>query len=104
MNASGIKQAFESFMSDEKAVCEAIDMSTIAGYSGSGYSVELFDDGHHRLLWDNQIGNRYDSPGVIIHIPKLTEDEVETGDAPAFYDNAIEALRENFEYAMEATS
>ena len=54
---------------------QAVMDSTTAGFGGSGYSVELFEDGTWRVLWDNMIGNLYDSPGIILSIPQLGEDE-----------------------------
>lgn len=43
-----IKEAFESFVSGNfESVC---DSATQASWGGSGYSVELFDDGHCRVL------------------------------------------------------
>lgn len=66
--------ALETFLaSDEFA--EAIIKSTKAGFGGSGYSVELFPDGTSRVLWDNQIGNKYESPGVILSIPQLNDED-----------------------------
>ena len=55
----------------EKAVMD----STTAGFGGGGYSLELFEDGTWRVLWDNQIGNLYCSPGVILSIPQYWDDE-----------------------------
>jgi hypothetical protein len=60
--------AFDGFMATE--IEEAIMKSTQASFSGSGYSVELFLDGTYRLLWNGQIGNRYDSPGIIVPVPR----------------------------------
>lgn len=48
--------------------------STRASYGGSGYSVELLPEGTWSVLWDNQIGNLYESPGVILHLPTFTDD------------------------------
>lgn len=107
MDENSIQQAFEAFMADEKAVEEAIDSSTTASDNGSGYSVELFNDGTFRVLWDNNIGNLYKSAGIIISIPALSEDERDVLDddgevieGTAFYDNAIDQLRRDFEYVM----
>ena len=52
----------------------AVMSSTTAGVGGSGYSVELFPDGTFRVLWDNEIGNKYISPGVILSIPQYEQD------------------------------
>jgi hypothetical protein len=90
--------AFNGFMAE---IEEAIEKSTQAGFGGSGYSVELFADGTHRVLWDNQIGNRYNSPGLIVGIPKLEDDEMGDDEVPAFYDNAIQEMQERFEYRCD---
>lgn len=42
--------------------------------SGSGYSVELFPDGTWRVLWGDNIGNKYETPGVILGLPSLGTD------------------------------
>ncbi len=49
--------------------------STRASWGGSGYSVELFPDGHWNVLWNNQIGNLYTSPGVIISLPSFDDSD-----------------------------
>lgn len=41
------------------------------------YKVELFTDGTYRLLWDSQIGNLYESKGVIVPIWVPLESEVD---------------------------
>ena len=74
-----IRTAAEKFI-DSEDFANAIVMSTMAGTGGSGYSVEFYPDGHYRVLWDNQIGNLYESPGVIVKIPQLTEQELEGSD------------------------
>lgn len=55
---------------------DAVVKSTQAGFGGSGYSAEFFKDGSHRVLWDNQIGNKYQSAGEIIRVPQLSQEEV----------------------------
>ena len=101
MASSTFRNAFENFMTNEQEVRKAIDDSTSASYSGSGYSVELVEDGGYQVLWNNNIGNLYVSPGLIIAIPKLQDDEIGEDGFDSFYDNAIEALRQNFEYAID---
>jgi len=88
--------AFEAFIVDSAE--DAIISSTQAGYGGSGYSVELFDDGTFRVLWNNEIGNLYESPGLILGIPQLDTDEM-NNDEPAlsYFDSAIASLRERFD-------
>jgi len=68
------KQTLEEFIkSDEFA--ESVIGSTKAGFGGSSYKVELFPDGTWRVLWSNQIGNIYDSPGIIQAISSLSDDD-----------------------------
>lgn len=101
---TSISTAFEAFMADTKAVEGAIDSSTSASHGGGSYKLELFSDGTYRVL--SQVGNLYDSTGIIISIPALRDDDMAPIDddgnelASAFYDNAIEELRRNFEYAV----
>jgi hypothetical protein len=72
--AKKLKAALEAFIqSDDFA--DGIVKSTKSGWGGSGYSVELFEDGLHRVLWDNEIGNRYESPGTILSLPKLDDSD-----------------------------
>lgn len=53
---------------------EGIVSSTRASWGGSGYSVELLPDGTSRVLWNNEIGNLYETPGVILSLPALDYD------------------------------
>lgn len=89
-----IKQAFNSFM--DESFESAVDSSTKASWGGSGYSVELFDDGTYRVLWDNQIGNRYDSPGLILSIPTLDSEEWDDDPSIRFYGNVEQEIRDSF--------
>lgn len=88
---SGIESAYEKFVGE--GIEEAIKSATLAS---QGYSVELFPNGSYRLLWDNQIGNLYESPGVIIGIPVCGDSEFSDDDDEWFFDNAIEAFEEKF--------
>ena len=107
----GITKAFESFMGNRNDLEKAIISSTKASWGGSGYSVELFPSGEYRVLWDNSIGNLYYSPGIILAIPALDNDEYsqedEAGESDAsamsepFFDNAIEQLQDNWRYKCE---
>lgn len=95
-------RAYKNFLSEAEL---AIDKATSASYAGSGYNVELFENGTYRVLWNNHIGNLYVSKGIIISIPTLRDDEMAIMDeegneiCSAFYDNALEELERNFEYA-----
>lgn len=95
-----IQQAFDSFMA--VSFESAVDSSTKASWGGSNYSVELFDDGTHRVLWDNQIGNIYDSPGLILPVPSLGDEEWDDDPNNRFYDNAEQGLRDSFQEYCQA--
>lgn len=90
-----VQSAFDSFMSHDFE--SAVDSSTKASWAGSGYSVELFDEGNYQVLWNQQIGNLYDSPGLILSIPALGDEEWDEDPSIRFYDNAEEDIRESFE-------
>lgn len=74
--------ALEKFAQSDEFV-DAVVSSTKAGWGGSGYSVEVFPDGHHRVLDNNQIGNLYRSPGMIVSIPQLSQEECAEADDEA---------------------
>lgn len=102
-NKRGIKMsmitAFNNFM--RTGFKDAVEASTRASWGGSGYSVELFDDGHYRVIWDNNIGSCYNSPGMILSIPALTTDEWDDDPNIRFYDNAEEYMRDYFREKWE---
>jgi hypothetical protein len=62
---------------DSEDFLQAILDATEANFNGGGRSVELFDDGSYRALVNNQIGNLYETPGIILGIPVLAEDDYE---------------------------
>lgn len=66
-----------------KEFIAAVVSSTTAGFAGSGYSVEFFPDGKHRVLWNGQIGNSYRSPGEIVRVPQLSQEQVMEADEEA---------------------
>lgn len=73
----------QQFVNSDEFV-SAVESSTTAGFSGSGYSVEFFNDGSHRVLWDNAIGNRYEHPNSeIVRVPQLTAEQVAEQDDEA---------------------
>lgn len=92
-------EAFEIFM--EEAFEDACISSTKASWGGSGYSVELFADGTYRVLWNNNIGNLYDSPGLIISIPPLGDEEWDDDIDICYFDRAIEAMKDIYAQAKE---
>ena len=90
--------AFSAFMNE--AFEDACVSSTQASWSGSGYSVELFDDGSYRVLWDGNIGNLYDSEGIILGIPVLLNSEWDE-DGDHFFDNAKDNMDDIYNQAVE---
>ena len=73
------KMSKQEFVKSNEFI-EAVVKSTQAGFSGSGYSAEFFKDETHRVLWNNQIGNRYESAGEIVPVPQLSESEYAEAD------------------------
>jgi hypothetical protein len=88
---------------------DGVISSTQAGFGGSGYSVELFPDGSFRNLWDNQIGNRYESEGVILRLPALDADDMQeyiddgAGDEEDFLKEQFECEREEIVQSLRET-
>lgn len=87
---------------------DAVKRSTTAGFGRSGYSVELFNGGTWRVLWDNQIGNGYVSDGIILGIPQFDDkvvDDMNTYgddcDLSFALDEAAESLREKLAYKLD---
>lgn len=68
--------ALEAFLTSP-AFEQGVIASTRASWSGSGFSVELFPDGSFSTLWDAQIGNLYESPGTILALPALDDDDLQ---------------------------
>ncbi len=69
-----MKEILEKFLTSEDFE-KGVIAATKAGWGGSGYSVELFPDGTWRVLWDNEIGNLYNSPGEIMRLSKLNDND-----------------------------
>lgn len=90
-----IQKVFESFMEQEFE--SAVDSATRASWGGDGYSVELFNSGKYRVLYNGEIGNLYYSPGLILPIPFLGQDEWDEDPTLRFYDNAEKEMRNVFE-------
>jgi hypothetical protein len=89
-----VRKAYANYKKqDYKAIEEDIISATKAGFGGSGYSVEFFPNGQYRTLWDGNIGNLYETPGVIVGLPQLGDDEWDDSDpSSSFFDNALEEL------------
>jgi hypothetical protein len=94
-----LQATLEAFVASDEFI-PAIVKSTQASYDGGYYAVELFTDGHHRVLWSAEIGNRYESPGAIVRVPGLTpEDGDDLTEAAEFY---REDIAEQMRVALEA--
>ena len=100
-------QTLESFINSNEFE-NAVKSSTTAGWRGSGYSVELFDDGTWRVLWNNQIGNLYMSKGIILGIPQFDNETVndmqkygDDCDLSFALEEIAQELREKLLYKLE---
>ena len=96
-----MQHTLEAFLDSGAEFEQAVLSSTTAGFNNSGYSVELFTDGTWRVLWDNEIGNLYRSPGIIISIPQYDQDTLndmdvygDDADLSFALDEIKEAMRE----------
>lgn len=97
-----LKTALESFIASPDFK-DGVISSTKAGFGGSGYSVELFEDGSHRVLWNNQIGNLYQTPGVILSLPQIDPEnleEIEGWTEEEVQDNAFDLEVNEFEQEL----
>jgi hypothetical protein len=101
----GLWRALESFLSGGD-FAQSVASSVRAGWGGGAYFVELFPDGHYRVLW--QIGNKYVSPGVILSIPTLASESAEVHEdfsleeVVNFYSGDIKKeMRQKLSYALD---
>lgn len=70
-----IAKALEAFLDNEEVFADAVVKSTVAGFSGSGFSVELLADESYCVINDNATGNRHVSKGRILGVPKLSDED-----------------------------
>lgn len=70
-----LEKALEQYLQSEDFK-QGVIASTKASWGGSCYKVEILPDGTWQNLWANQIGNRYETPGVIIALPVLNCDDM----------------------------
>jgi hypothetical protein len=68
------EETLEKFLASND-FADALIKATRTSWGGSGFSVELFPNGTWRVLWNNEIGNLYDTPGVILKLPTLDDDD-----------------------------
>ena len=93
------QQAFDNFMSS--AFEAAVDSSTTASWGGGAYAVELFSDGTYRTMDKGSIGNLYHSPGMVLTVPYLSDDEWDEDPSVRFYGNAEDEIRIWFSERMQ---
>jgi len=95
----GFKMAYQAFV--EEHAEEAIINSTELWESDT-YHVELFVDGTYRCLYGSEIGNLYESAGIIIGVPSLIADEYNAEEPTlSYFDEALEGLEESFDEAID---
>ena len=95
MKTQGIEKAFNSFM--EESFIQGAISSTKASWAGSEYCVELYPDGTFRVQWGGNIGNLYESQGIVLGIPALNDEDWDgTNESEPFYGNAEDLMREKF--------
>lgn len=87
---SWIRKAYAAYRKDSDISADILS-ATKAGFGGSNYYLELLPSGDHRVLWDGEIGNQYESPGILVRLPQLGDDDWdECGDHD--FSSAIDAL------------
>lgn len=91
MTHQKFSDTLEQFIQSDDFV-DAIVSSTKASWGGSGYSVELFADDRYRVLADMQIGNLYQSDGIVLGVPKLTDEEQDEADDEPFEGGLLEVV------------
>lgn len=69
-NMKNLEKTLEQYLKSDD-FRQGVISSTKASWGGSCYKVEILPDGTWQNLWANQIGNKYETPGVIIALPAL---------------------------------
>ena len=95
MHKENFVKAFNAFMGERFE--EACISSTKAGWANRSYSVELLEDGSYRVQPTGDFGNLYQSPGIVLKVAQLTDDEWECN---YFFDNAVEEMETAFSEAL----
>jgi hypothetical protein len=90
------QESFDNFMAG--GFESAVESSTRAGWSGAGnfYYVELFRDGSYSVHWSCNVGNLYDSPGLMLAVPQLGQEDWDDDPDLRYYDNAEQEMRDWF--------
>jgi hypothetical protein len=106
-----LKTALNDFLASNDFKAGVIS-STKAGFGGSSYKVELFEDGTYRVLWAGQIGNLYETPGEILELAQLdaenleemegwTEEEIQDQAFTLERDEMEQELRRELDFILE---
>ena len=93
-----IENAFHNFMSQDFE--DTVISSTKASWSGGSYKVELFCDGSYRIHWSGNVGNLYDSNGLMLTVPSLSDEDWNQTPSQCFFDNAEEEMRAKFRESL----
>ena len=95
LDIAGLTDAFNAFMDESfEAICIR---ATKANWWGNGYKVELFNDGTYRYDWDQNFGNLYYSPGLVLQVEVLNDEEFDNDDENNSYINrAREVMEDKF--------
>jgi hypothetical protein len=95
MNKNKLVSAFNRFVHTE-SLYTMLDMATV---SQSTWYLEVFEDGTARYF--PQPGNRYDSEGLLIPVPKLADWEWDVHQELRDYSSAVDQLSDNFDSKLE---
>lgn len=74
MEEKKLKDVLEDFLKSSD-FRQGVIASTKASFGGSFYYVELLPEGSWRILWKEQVGNRYQSPGMLLPHPTESEED-----------------------------
>ena len=94
-----IEMAYKEIAANTSFMEEIILHATEANFGGDRHYLEIFPDGSFRVAVSP--GNRYDSPGILLDIPRLGEDEYDTRLGEHYFDDAVESLQEAIQREME---
>lgn len=91
------KQAFTAFTARASELQHALQASTQDAWEGKRpWVLELLPEGRYRLLEWSQVGDNYQSEGILLPIPVLDADDYDDNPDLCFFDNAIEELRDHY--------
>ena len=96
-NIEKMEEAFERFL--EYDFEQAVIQSTEEEWANHNNCVllEIFNDGSYRLLLSRTTGNHYCSPGLIMKVPGLGEDEWDDDPSMCYFEPTLLWIKEMFE-------